>query len=352
MADDDPPSGPSTTWKDVRWAFLAAVGVGVALYFKPLFLVERLPDEGFYMKAVAAVLAGEDSGSVSGWFYTETAARLGALISATFGEPVLLYGLRLLGLMGAALTAGLAGRVLAGARRAPLAAALIMATPPIHDSLVFGNVSVLLVGMLSAAILCRSPIARVAWLCPGFLLKPYALGLASTRPLLELALPLALACLALLDTPGRLAMDNIDSVRNASPIRAIHELGLPLPWQVWTGLVLLSGPLWRGNHARGFCIAWLALPLSWAHTGALLLYPFAVACREQLHGGHGMSRERIAKGLLLVFAALVVFRIDEFGLHDHASWISGLMGLIPAGVVVMLMAWCPAESAQPGADPD
>ena len=67
MADDASPSGASITWKDVHWAFLAAVAVGLALYFKPLFLVERLPDEGFYMKAVGAVLAGADSGSVSGW---------------------------------------------------------------------------------------------------------------------------------------------------------------------------------------------------------------------------------------------------------------------------------------------
>ena len=54
----------------------------------------------------------------------------------------------------------------------------------------------------------------------------------------------------------------------------------------------------------------------------------------------------------MVFAALVVFRIDEFGLHDHASWISGLMGLLPGAVVVMLMAWCPGKRALLGSDPD
>ncbi|MEE2830187.1 MAG: hypothetical protein VX498_13450, partial [Myxococcota bacterium] len=178
-----------------------------------------------------------------------------------------------------------------------------------------------------------------------FLFKPYALGLILTRPLRQAALPLAVGVALFSNTSGRGSFVNLDTLRNAAPIRALQDLGLPLPWWALAGAVLSFAAIrLRGQDARALCAAWLALPLAWAHTVLLVFPALAWALRRAWLQPAG---ERRNLGLVaLLFCGVVLFQPTYFGSTEGSGLLGGLLGLLP-GLAVLGVA----VAAGPGPRP-
>ncbi|MEE2830164.1 MAG: hypothetical protein VX498_13320, partial [Myxococcota bacterium] len=169
------------TWPEARqlvFPALTALVVGLLLYRLRLLEPGLLVDETWYDKALEAAAKGTSAGeTVEGWYYPDLTARLGAWLSTSLESHTVFVGLRLANLVGCALVAALVGALFGGPRRACLVAGLVMIVPPVNDAVSTGNVSGLLTGLIVCALVARSSFARSFWLIPGFLFKPYALGL-------------------------------------------------------------------------------------------------------------------------------------------------------------------------------
>lgn len=325
---------------------LVAVLSGALIHRARLFDSEPLIDEGWYGRALDAAAAGEKAGlSVEGWYYPDITAALGSQLTSFVEPHTLFLGLRLANLAGCALVAALVGALLGRRVLALVIAAALMASPPIADAVSTGNVSGLLAGLIVLSLVARSPVLRSLWLVPGFLFKPYALALALSRPLREAALPLLVAGLLFFDSSGRRDLVNIDSMRNASPIRALHDLGIPLPWWCLSVAVLLvAALLLRGRDASALCAAWLSLPLAWAHTVVLVFPALAWAAADTLRRPPGERRS--LRLVLLALAAVVLAQPTYFGLNEDAGLVGGMLGLLP-GLAVVLIAVLAGGWGQP-----
>ncbi len=291
--------------------WLAALASGAFLYGADLDEPALRADELVYDAAAEAVRHGDPPGSVRGWYYPDSLAHAAAALPEPRWLP-----LRTLDLTGAIVTAAVAAESMG----MPLVAILVMLSPPVVSGIGAGNVSGLLTGLCAAA--ARWPRGAVGLLPVGALIKPYTLGSAlAAGPVLG-GLTTLVAALAWRDATGSRALFNLDSDPNSSLVRALHQLGLAVPWEVPSGAALL-GALWFGkrNPARAAALGWLALPIAWDHTALLGLLAAALAW-PNVWG----PREKLA----LVWCATVFCRAHYFAIPDGPDWASGLLGLMPA----------------------
>lgn len=310
----------------------------LAVHGPTLWEPGELGDERVYREAFAAVRAGVPLTSVEIWFYPDHSARWGAALEAALGTEGFWRGLRLVNLAGAAAAVawcaaelgGRGGRVWLARLGVAGAVALFPAT---DTAVTVGNVSGVLLLALLLTVLLPAPL-RALPLGASFLLKPYGLALALGERAWIAAVALGCAFLGWLDTSNRSAFANLDSIRNNAPVRALHELGLPLPWQVVTAGVVLVAARLRLRGPAALALGWLTLPIAWDHTG-LLAYPalgVALAQPPRPAGDARLGR------LLAVLAGVVLAYGGYFGTDDAAPAVSGILGLAPAAAVVGLVA--------------
>jgi hypothetical protein len=335
-------------WSSATWlAFGAALLTATILSWHALTDSAPLLDEAFYLRAFSAAREGTSLHRVEGWYYPDLLARIAILLA----DPLdFLKIQRVLNLLGTALTVGVCAQLLARRWAIPLAVALVFFYTPVQASLLWGNVSGLLVGLIVLAAGAGSTWLRVSLLVPGALLKPYALGVVATRPWREIPVPLLAVALAVANTSGRGQLVNLGALSNASLMRSFIELGIPIPWMLWTVVVLVVGAFWaRGSWSRGFCIAWATLPITWEHTTLLLLPPLALAFRHHL--GRAPSPQRTLRLLTLCAAGLVLHKTRHFAWPDGPDWFSGLLGLVPS-LAVLIIAVLTADPERLDPSPD
>ncbi len=259
------------------------------------------------------------------WYYPVWTAHLWALI-----PPEVLIGvLRLGNLLGGAWAAALVAGVMVGRKGAlcPLLAVTIMlgATPFLH-SLVVGNVTGLL--LLAVLVAMRCPAAlRDGVLAVTCLLKPIALGPAlALRGRTVFVVGVATVAAHLVTPTGGLGR-RLYVCTNAAPQRALHDLGIPLPWQAVTLAALVGAYLSsRGSWERGLAWGWLALPMAWPHTSLLLVPAWSRAWTE----ASPFHR------LWLCAAGVVLCMPSYWGLPSGGVF-GGLLGLVPAAAVMVIL---------------
>jgi hypothetical protein len=312
------------------WLACALTFFALILLHHQSLSAAQLNDEGMYRDAIFAA----SPSSVPGWYYPDTLARLGALIARVIGISWLFRILRLWNALGCALVCAFSARVIS--RRFCEAISLSLAlTPIVYTNLEIGNVSGLLAGTILAATLSARWYLRSLTLAATLLVKPYALAVALARPVREAVLPVAVAALLFFDTHARFT--NLDATGNAALIRGIHQLGIPLPWQVVTICALAASFMWsREKLARSFALAWLSLPLAWEHTAILLFVPWGVVAGEALRKTDGPEKRLALLGCL--WAGVVIVSIKYWSWPDGPRWMSGLLGLVPAATVIGLGA--------------
>lgn len=333
---------PARAW--TGWSALC--GVLLLLLWGPrIGVAVPLADEKVYVAAVHAVATGVPLTEVHGWYYPDPVAHLGALVVAAIGELPSLWGLRGLNLLGLSVSLGwMLARLPRG--WAALVLGACMVSPMVRSACTAGNISGILVGLLCGSLVGRPDRWGAPLVMLSFLLKPYGLVRALDLPGISRVLALGTAGLAWVFTSNRGALINLDSVRNAAPARALLELGLPVPWPLWTGVVLLWAAWRRPSGARALAAGWLCLPLSWDHT-ALLAVPLL---GDALVGPRPVAGELRLARILVVLAAVVLADTGGFGTAEGPRWLSGLIGLIPAGAVLFLL-WVTAPEAQRGVKP-
>lgn len=327
------PGGGMLTWLVCSGCALALLG---ALVGPQLVNARPLLDELVYRRAFAAAAAGADLHGVDGWFYPDIGAYAGAAACGAFGETWVFRALRLANLLGLALTVGWAAAEGVGAdRRAHALRGLLIlalvAMPATQTAAIVGNVSGVLMLVLLAALALPAP-ARAVPLAVSFLLKPYGLALALAQRPVSAVVPLCAAGLAWLGTSNRSGFPNIESIRNNALVRSAHAIGVPVPWQVITAVVLCGALVARPRGPAALAWGWLALPIAWDHTGILAFPALGVALARppRILGDPRLGR------LLAVFTAVVLAYGGLFGADDAPSVVSGALGLVPPLAVACL----------------
>ena len=182
---------------------------------------------------------------------------------------------------------------------------------------------------LVLALLVRSSALQSFLLALACFPKPYALGVAITRPLLVLLLPAAVVLLATLTSPAAADLEHfwaVFALSNNSPARVLAMLGLP--WQLSTAAFLGAAYLTaRGQWMRGICLGWLALPVTWAHSSLILFVPLAMAYVRWSRAPS--SRRRMLSMLALVFVLVVLLQLKFFGVAGLPWVLELLVAAIP-----------------------
>ncbi len=329
---------------------VAVYALVLAIYYRGALTAPggELGDESFYRSALAALDAGRPLGSVPGWYYPDTLARSWHQLAAWSSQRALFVGMRILNLLGTALVMSVAARLWQPRLALALSPALALA-PFARSSIESGNVNGWLAGLVTLALVLRVSHVRSGLLAASFLWKPIALPVALARPWREAVVPILVAALCFLDTSGRGALTNLASPGNAALPRALVELGLPVPWQVTTAVVLAAAlATARGNTGRALVLGWLALPLAWEHTTIFLVVPAALSGRQILQqNARETERPRALLRLLLWFLALVILSTAKFwSLPGGPRWLSGVLGLVPPTVAALLAWRQPADEDQ------
>lgn len=330
-------------WPWRLWAGPALVAFFVGLVaFQESLMEPLLGDEVVYERALDAVRRGAPLGGVVGWYYPDWTARLWAALGDVVTDHRVFQAMRLANLAGCAVVAAATTSAIHSRLTYLLAPLLLVFLPPFYIGIEVGNVSGLLVGLLVVASSVSSPWYRSLWLIPGFMLKPYSLAAVAERPIREALLPLLVAGAALVATSGRGSLVTIDASCNSSVIRAVHDFGVPMPWQLMTGFVLTVGWFWAREHwGRVFVVGWLSLPIAWDHTAILLFPPLAIALAAEL--ALPRAETRTLRILIWLICALVVIQARYFGV-ERPSWLSGLLGLVPSIAALYLGSRCGRHS--------
>jgi hypothetical protein len=304
-------------------------------------------DDATYLEAMRAVRARVPTSEVHGWYYPDSLAHVAAWLGDRTGDATVLLSLRAADLAGSALVAAVCCLLLVGALRrsawnrwlVPLLASFCMLLPPFRHSVEMHNVSGVVVGLLTASLLAAGSAGRTGWLCLSFAFKPYGLVMALARPRLHALLPLAVAGLAFLDTPGRNGLWNLDVASNVSALSAVRAIGLPVPWPLWCACTLaLAVWLSRGHELRAMALGLLALPIAWQHTYLLAVLPLCAAVR--CVSGEPQSQSRLARLLLLCACALAIGQAQFFG-APTGGWLAGASALLPSLAVATVAALTP-----------
>ena len=326
------PAGGPRAWATCTAAACAAL---VLLHGARLLDPTSLVDEQVYRDAFDAVDGGRALTTVPLWYYPDVGAVAGAAARRALGGDTFFLALRAFNLLGVALTIGWAAAEQAGARaavRRSLVVAALAALPAVSAACEAGNVSGVLLLLLLAA-LATTGLVRVALLTTTFALKPYGLVLAVTRRTRLAAMPLIAVAAAWLDTSNRGGLGNLDTIRNNALVRSLHELGLPVPWEVVTVAVLLLAAWRRPRGPAALAWGWLALPIAWEHTSLLVVPALgAAAARPPAPAG-----DRRLGLVLAVLVGVIVANAGLFGSDEAPRVVSGLLGLAPTAAVLYLI---------------
>lgn len=337
-----PEGRPLFSWRHALIPFVAACVVG-ALYHG-WFLLEAPPiwDEVIYVAAMNAAQAGLPTTGVTGYFYPDYTARLlGGLAGVLGSEVAVIRVMRIADLAGVALVAALSG-LAAGRRPAPWIAMALVLTPPATATIVEGNVSGILAGLVLMSTLVRRRISEILWLIPSIgLLKPYGLGLALSRAPVVAVVGGAAAVAALLASAHSTLP--AEALTNVSPYRLFRELSIPMMWQIVTVIFLLAaGLLGRGNTLRAATLGVMALPIIWPHTRLLVFPALAWALRAQAERWpEPLAKLHIA---WLVLAGVVLIAWRWAGLPDVSTFYNVSLLLVTTASF-LYVAWLAPKDA-------
>jgi hypothetical protein len=314
-----------------------------------------LADETKYVEALQAYMAGRPLQEAAGYYYpTPLLASLGWMANACSIHTTLL-GMRVLNLAGSCLGAFLV--VLLGAPGLPPRQAVLMtfffmgAVHVFQASIPCGNWGGISFGFLCLALVLPSSIGRSLALMASLSIKPYALAFALTRPWREAWAPLIFYGYLYGTVTNRNAFGNLSASSNAALVRALGDLGLPLPWQVLAAAALLVTLMAgrRRHWTASLLLGWFALPLSWDHTAMLLMPALALSARETFAQEQGPSRSLHLALLVLVFVVLQDTKVWGWPESDGPRWLSGLLGLLPSASAAYLLrdAWARTNALAP-----
>lgn len=328
-------------------------------------------DERAYLDAMAAVARGGSPYAEGAYLYPPTLAVVGAELQGWWGERWVTLGLRYLNLLGGSLAAWLA-LTWAPWRwwvRAGLAVLLVAFAPPLATGVTRGNLSLLVAGLVLAALSAgmRRPAVAGGLLGLSLVLKPMAMvatlvlllhrSQATTRQRGWLAVSTAatgLVALAvgwpfLVEMPSRLG-GNPQAVRLTSLHRVLYAFGLTVPAVVLFLMVAVGTVLLARRRARSpvevMALATagslLSLPIVWSHT-LLLALPLQVRAaalvleRWRTVAGRDVLWFEVAP---VTLAVVSIFLSNGFGALEQApQWALGLWVAIPTLSPVFLCAY-------------
>ncbi len=339
---------------------------------------EPLGDEPAYQAAFARVAAGESPYGGTGFVYPAAFAFAGAWCVEHLGLDATMHLLRGANLLGLATVvwcsmAWLAWSIL---RRLWVGAAFILLAPQIAHSILLGNVSLAVAGLVVASLLRvpRAPLSAGLALGASIALKPIApmtvaclIGASHeearrSRWLAAAAATLvALILISAFPYPGQLI--DLQATERVSTTVSLHRL--PKLFGLEINALWISGPLalaalallrrLKLGPARFLCFATTAslvvLPLVWSHTLVLALPLQVLALSVTVDRLHGLSRTKGPAGSLprWLEPALVLLAVASLQLSAGAGVIDDqnltiqlagamLPALAPIGLLAYLLA--------------
>lgn len=362
--------GAFASWRTASLASHAAAlavvtAVLVVRFHAAVLSPVPVEDERVYFGAFEKAAQGE-SPYGGFYFYTPTFALAGAWSVEHFGEAAVLAAMRTANLLGMAWIAWLSGAWLPWTwrRRLLAASAYVAVAPAVRLGAAWGNLSLLVVGLLLAALLVwpRRPVAAGLLLAASLVIKPLgpvvAVALAAHRPanggrrhLVAGFLGLALAAALVLPMPWLQDMlafgGKPENGRNVALQHLLYCFGLRLGTVMVAAAVavatLVAGRRrrWPRESLLGFAgvAGVLALPVVWSHTLLLVLplevMALTVAFARRAAPGAGTSALRRYEAAFVVLAVLAVQLCE--GLGGIETW-----PLLVQGVATLLPALAPA----------
>lgn len=331
-----------------------------------------LDDELAYTYAFR-LIDGGGSPYQGGYFYTPTFAYAGAWAVRHLGEGGTIAALRVANLLGiaTAVWCSFAWVPWSWRRRLLAAAAVLCLSPAVRLGVLWGNLSLLVVGMLVMGLLVwrRRPLVAGSLLGLSVVIKPLGpvavLVLGAHRPaaggrrhLVAAASAAALAAALVLPAPFLRDMlsfsGKLGSGRNVSLQRLFHHFSVELsPWSIVVVVAAAAVALvrWRPlGRTHLLCLAataaLLATPILWSHT-MLLALPVEVLAVAAAWYRRPVERNASPSGVLrryeLVLVSLLVVAIHFCegmggGLENRSRWLQVVL-TIPALAPAVLTAY-------------
>lgn len=187
-------------------------------------------------------------------------------------------------------------------------------------------------------------------LAMGNLVKPYALGLALSRPWREAVLPLAVTALVLTtlmpvglpDIP-----DAIKSPFNWSPWRLVTLLFDLPPVSLFLAFAALLVATARAQVGRGIALGLFLMPLVWPHTAAIVLLPWSWAAADWLRRARQRPPGLRGVGELVLLVAAFWTLSRTVPVWDWIRWLPAdlqvqagqLLGAALPPCMIALVAW-------------
>lgn len=364
------------TWRATPWSSHAvALGlllvVLVARFHAAVLAPDPIEDERVYFEAFALAAAGK-SPYQAAYYYTPTFALVGACAVEHLGTTVVLIALRAANLFGMAVTAWIAAAWLPWAlpRRLAAAGLYLAVAPAVRLGAAWGNLSLLVVGLLLVGLLAwrTRPIAAGLLLAASLVVKP--LGPVAVGTLLVHApreggrrqwvaggLALALAAALVLPMPwlgdllsfgGKPGNGRNMALQHLLYCFGLHVDGLAIAATV-SLVAVVAGRRWtwtrEGLLGLAGVLGVLALPVVWSHTLLLVLplqaMALTVAFTRRREGVPTVLRRYEAA---FVVVACLAIQLCE-GLGGIETWPDVVQGLAasipifsPLGLLLFLRA--------------
>ncbi len=322
------------------------------------------PDELAYVTACERVAEGK-SPYYGPYFYPPALAVAGGAVVRLAGSDALLLLIRAGNVLGVALLVWWSLALLRASFRWRLGALALylVVGPPVAYGIVWGNLSLgiaaaiflglllwptrpALAGVLMGASIAAKPVAPVAALVLFFQRAPSSIRRPGAHRIAGMS-ALALAGALLLLPPHLEEFLSLTSrmppfTRNVSLYWMLSLFGFQVPILVLFALVAAVAVLFTRRRERSpwellviaIPTSLLAVPLVWSHT-LILTLPLQVAAADRawraLRGAGAAQRPRRQLETVLVLGAILAIQLSEGvgGIDDRASWIQGLVILLP-----------------------
>ena len=291
-------------------ALFGLVALVAARWWKTVSSEVPLVDEAVYLRAFEAVAAGGSPYTVEGYYYPTAFAQVGAAALELLGQSPTLWALRGLVLtsLASVVWLSLSCWPMSRGRRFLIGAGYLLLAPAVGLSLVFGNVSFLVLALMLVAffVWTRRPWLAGLLLGMSVAIKPLAplavLALAVHRPKhrptgstipphwLAAALAVSISAFVLLPPARLLAMTsqpitghNFFRTISLHRILSLFDLDVsPLLVAIVVAAVVVVVCRWRPlSQIEVLCVATaaalMAAPVIWAHTLVLALPMQAIA---------------------------------------------------------------------------
>jgi hypothetical protein len=372
-----PERGEELAWAFDEWrqapvrhhlAVLLLLVVVVAARYPAGVFSPGLDDELAYVRGF--YLAGQDvSPYKAPYFYTPTFAYAGAWMMRHLGETATIVAIRAANLFGLAALAwcSFAWVPWPWRRRVVASAAVICVSPAVRLGVLWGNLSLLVAGMLVVGLLLwrRRPLVSGFLLALSVVIKP--LGpvavcvLGAHRPdaggrrhVVAAALAAALTAVLLLPAPflGEMLSfkGKLGSGRNVSLQRLFYSFGVEVsPWWIAAAVAVAAVAVARRRPlgvTRLLCLAasaaLLSTPILWSHT-MLLALPLEVVAATVAWYRRPVRRDDSPSGVVRRYEFVLVLLLG-LAMHFCEGMGGGLEGgpLWRQGVAISIPALAPA----------